>query len=753
MEEKQKFYLTVMLSRIIFQKDDFKIATFEVAQKNDHNILEGTVLTIKGSMPKLEYGMKYKIVAYEVEDKKYGKQYQLLNLRTDFDMSDGNQVKKFLSFILTGRQIDNLFSTLKDPIQAMETGNVEELSKVKGISTYTANRIIENYNLNKDNSVAYIQLYDYGLSKLAIDRIVAHYGSPEMAVQKIKTNPYILIDEMERYGWKKADAIALNGGIAPTSKFRLVAFAKYYLNTCAQDNGNTWIDLQELRNAYTDLIPEATDLQVQEALKTLTTPILDKEPPVQYFPETNKICLTRYRNLEKEISKELKRIQAAPALSYNKNSMSQVIKEVENAQGWQFEEEQIKATQMVLDNQVSIITGGAGVGKSSSLALATKVLTHSVPYDIRQTALSGRAASRMKEITGLNGYTIHRLIGLKPESDCPEYNENHPLTCDVVILDETSMVDGVIFLKLLKAIRTGCKLVMLGDIHQLESIGICNLLKDMIHSEVIPYVMLEKIHRQAAKSGIITTATTVKQGKQIIPSITYEGEYTNGELQDLDMVVLSGNEHTQEVILDNYKKLLKQGISKDDIDVIVPMRKRGKICLNVLNLLIQDIVANKAFETAVLRYDKELDKKIEVYENDRVIVTENCYHDIYRVEDEEEVPIFNGNIGKVISIGDDSMIVDIYQLGEVTIPKRLYSCLDLGYAITCHAKQGSETPYAIIGLDSSCYTLLSKEWLYTALTRAKKHCILVGQNLSLHRAVQVSSVSNKKTWLTEFLKG
>ena len=360
MEEKKsdKISLEVMLNRVIFQQDTFQIISFTVTDLNSD--LRGTNITVKGTAPTVEYGMTYKIIVKEVIDKKYGKQYELISIRTDYDMSDGNQVKKFFSFFLTGRQIDSLFQNLEDPVEVLENKDVEKLCTIKGIKQYTARKIIEAYFLNKDNSEAYIKLHDFGLTKNAIDRLVNAYGTPEMAIEKVTTNPYILIEEVKNYGWKKADAIALNSGIGPTSQFRLCAFTKYYLDKCANEDGDTWIDLQELRNAFADEIPEANDEQIRECLKTLTSTFVQNKASVKYFPVSNRICLTKHYELEQEICNELKRIKSGKNLEYNKNAFDFVKKEIEAVQGWTFEEEQIQATKLALDNQVSVITGPAG---------------------------------------------------------------------------------------------------------------------------------------------------------------------------------------------------------------------------------------------------------------------------------------------------------------------------------------------------------------------------------------------------------
>ena len=742
MKEKEVIKAKLKVSRITFEREEFKIVKFE-------KLDDGKVITVKGIFPELVYGMTYSALLEPVRDPKWGMQYNLVSLNSSYDLKDKGEAKKFMSYFLTTYQLNTLFTNCEDPIKLLEEENAEELIKIKGISENKAKKMITAYQNNKDNSKLYAKLYDYGISLKSAAHLLEVYKSADLVIEKINNNPYVLIDDVEGYGWKKTDAIALNMGVAPTSKFRLQAFIKYYLKQTAMEEGNTWMDLQELRNAFYEVIPEATDEQIRDAIKVLSNTFNGK-PCVQYDSNTNRICLTRYKDLEQEIAHELKRLQSAPNLVYDKSSIEKIRKEIEKVNGWEFTEEQMLSTQLILDSPVSIITGGGGSGKTSSLQLATTILSRGHSYSIAQTALSGRAASRMSEITGLEGKTIHRLLNISPPLYKPTYTKNNPLEQDIVILDETSMVDGEIFVQLLRAVKTGAKLVMLGDIHQLEAIGLCNLLNDMIESGQIPYVKLEKIHRQAAKSGILSTALLVKEGKQIIPSIDFTGEQTLGELQDLDLVVLEGNTYTQEVVIDTYKKLLRQGISKDDIDIIVPMRKRGSISLNTLNGIVQEMTDNDFYNSITVGNAKAEDER-DIYVNDKIIVTKNCYHGA-KNEQGEDIAIFNGNIGKVLDITDKDIVLDIFGTGKVYLSKSFGEVLDLGYAITCHAKQGSEIPYAIVALDSSCYTLASREWLYTALTRAKKRCILIGQNTTLFKAVRTSSISKKHTWLTEMLK-
>lgn len=914
------------LSRVVFDNQEgFKIASFLVKNENETRPLDecGISETFKGQMGTVKFGTNYIIKAKEIIDARYGKQYEVISLRTNFKMDTKEQQRIFFERILSPSQIKALFDTFENPVEILENKDYESLCAIKGIKMATALKMVSYYFANKDNSEAYVKLNQFGLTKRAIDKMVEEFNSnPTKLVDEITKNPYIVIDMIDGFGWQKADAMALNIGIGPTDTFRIGAFIKYFLKSEAFDKGDTWIGLQELREAIAETIPEATDEDVSKTLKGLMGDGITKQE-VKYYPARDRIALTYLVDMEKNISEELKRIQNGKNLHYNEQDFDFIKEEIEDRQGWKFEEEQVLATKTILNNPVSIITGLAGCvdcdteffsqdgwkkiseykegdlvlqynfkdksciglvkperyikqrcnefyhirsktsnfnvcfsgdhtivyqknewdggtivhtnvkqfinnintheesvgyfindtkcfpglikeneehkwkteipskkdslidivktensykycftmpkgyfmarrngfvfvskncGKSSSLSLAVSMLSR---YRIAQCSLSGRAASRMSEITGLEGYTIHRLLKMGPDSKEGKFNKSNPLPYDIVVVDETSMVDGVIFLKLLKAIPTGAKLIMLGDVHQLESIGICNLLNDMIASETIPSVKLEKIHRQAAKSGILTTASEVNNGRINLKNSIGDSFEIRGELQDLEILMKRDSNDIQQVILSKYEDMIKQyGITTKDIDIIVPMRHRGSICLDVLNERIQDLFIDKQKPNITIENMQGSSKKTTTfYEGDKIIITKNNYRICDRNGD--EAPIYNGNLGyvKKISDYDDEIILDLFQQGEVVLKKSDMTGVNLGYAITCHAKQGSEIPYAIIGLDSSAYVLASREWIYTALTRAKKHCVLIGQPNIVNQAVHISRISKKRTWLKEFLKG
>lgn len=469
--------------------------------------------------------------------------------------------------------------------------------------------------------------------------------------------------------------------------------------------------------------------------------------------DKTQLGLQELRDMEESIAYHLHRIaQGQPQQA--KDAESEIAM-IEQRQGWSFTEEQMNAVRGVLGHNVNIITGYAGTGKSSVVSAVVKVLGD---YSFSQCALSGRAAARLTEVTGKEGVTIHRLLGYINGKFM--HDEQSPLTDDIIILDEISMVGAELFLELLKAIPTGTKLIMLGDDGQLESIGLCNIFKDMLDSGVIPVYRLTQIHRQAAKSAIITESMKVRQGVQLFNS-GWVGMETRGEQQDLDLKVYSDYTLTSDTIIEQYKRLLSEGVSHHRIQIVVPMKSRGDACTLKLNKRIQDIVnAGNAYTAVGIGQEKDKAPTYSLRLGDRVICVRNMYRAErpYPVIDEEGnespdiCPVYNGDRGVITQLLPEYMIVKFDLWGDIKIPRTDYINIELGYALSCHKLQGSEADYVIIGLDYVSRILLTREWVYTAITRAKKHCIIVAEGRALEYAISNSNIPLKQTFLTALLR-
>ena len=401
---------------------------------------------------------------------------------------------------------------------------------------------------------------------------------------------------------------------------------------------------------------------------------------------------------------------------------------------------------LVLRRNGSIfITGNCG--KSSTVAGMLEVFKEN--YTFAQTALSGRASCNLSDITGEDGYTIHRLLGYNPKTGY-RYNKNNQLPKDEIILDEISMVGADIFYKLIQSIKTGSKLVMLGDRHQLEAIGVGNIMFDMIESRYIKCVELTKIHRQAEKSAIITESIKVRNQEQIIDK-NFVGKEIRGELQDFELDIYTDKNKTSKKIIEHFEELLP--LTKDifDIQVIVPMKNRGKASAYYLNNLLQEIVIDVKNNTGLL-IGENSKFPFTIYLGDKVLNNKNNYETLNEYGD--EVPIFNGDLGVVVGMDTyrNTLVVNFNNKGNIYITKDHLSHISLGYASTCHKMQGSGIKYVIAGLDYSHYKLLTKEMVYTMQTRAKEHCVLCAENKALRYAINHTGVSTKQTHLKELLQ-
>lgn len=753
-----------------FSEGEFAILNFDVKEKVEGEIKTNKYgnISVKGYNfdPDYDSNKEYVILAkLESEHPIYGEQWSCLMVNESLDIKDPKQQKIFMQSFLTESQIRNLFNAFENPLAVIESGDTEKLKKVNGIGEKTSELIIKKFNDNKDYSEAYIELCSYGLTTGTIKKLCDSYGSAKILINKIKEDPYILASEVNGIGFKRADEMALRSGLGRLSLKRLEAFIKHILNEGAL-SGYSWIS----SGVLVDKIENELDSFPLEDIVAVVGTL--KEKKIVWDGEVGKVALQKYYKMEVNIMNELLRIKDGNG-EYDFKDWEERILRVQKVQGFDFTEEQIQAIKDAMEHQVMIITGKAGSGKTSTVLGAIKALGD---VSFAQCCLAGKAAARMEEATGYPASTIHRLLGFNPSNYTEEnsspflHNENCPLSQEIVILDEFSMVGGELFLSLLKAIPTGSKFIMIGDQGQLPSIGALNIASDLTECNTIHTSYLTEIHRQAKKSAVITDSIKVSNGEQIIDK-GFVGKEVRGELQDLELDIFDDNSLTTDKAIKHFKE--KLAMSNNDImevQLVVPMNLRGKTSAYTLNNLAQEIWNPRSNDKkeVCLSIDKEKEYYIRV--GDKIINVKNNYKistvhkdefDRWETETDEigdprKVSVFNGYTGQVIDITSNDDIIAFFPLvGEtVIIPKdhwRKDKGINLGYALSCHKIQGSSFKYPICVLDSSHYVMLSREWLYTAMTRSSLYCTVVAENKALRQAINTTSVQNKQTFLRDLI--
>lgn len=738
----------------------FTIASFDLVKEIDGEVEIHPIyktFTVVGIMPYLMEDADYEISATEVENKKYGKQYQVnsINLYLPNGIESKEGQKEFLDIIFTKLQVKEMYEALDDPYMTLKDGDISSLVKVKNCGMKTAVAWIDKFKTYMPLSNAMKELSEYGLTEALLRRIVNHYKSSDIAVEIIQNKPYKLI-EVNGVGWHKCDEIAMKGGLKPDSPERIGTYILYYLQERANEgysyipaDANTEIEngivskTQKPINFIDTMIEFFGDDISDEALKGGLDYVNDQ----LWFSDDRKfVGLKRIYDLETSVAENLIRIRDGEN-DFKYSNWKNIIKQKEIDQGWEYNEQQIEGIKAVLENQVVVITGKAGTGKSSIVDAMIAVLQG---YSYAQTALSGRAAARMAEITHEEGYTIHRLLGF-PKGDRDHggfvFHEDNKLPRDIIILDEVSMVDGELFNRLVKAIKTGSKLIMLGDTGQLECIGCMNIAADLIASKEIVSIELSQIHRQAANSGIITESIKARKGIQLIEK-DWIGTEVRGKLNDLVLDCFSDKSNTFYKVMQHASSELEDGTDIMDLMVIAPSYKNESGVDN-LNAALQSLYNPDSSEKKEVFVQKSSKAWI-LREGDKIINVQNDYY----AKNKFTAGIFNGNIGVVknIDIDANTIAVDFQDIpGIMILPKKNWKDLELGYAITCHKAQGSQCKKVIVGLDFGSFIQLSREWVYTAMTRAIDKCYMVAQNNALRYAVSKNSISVKRTHLVNLL--
>lgn len=759
MEEERVYKLHVKMCTRWYPKpnkpepknNDWQIVRAKVIKaidSDDSLELEYGQLTLVGNMVVMEPGAVYLVYVTKGWNEKFNKiQYDIQYSQEVREFKTKQQIEDFLEMFITPRQIKALYSITDEPLKLIDEHNVEELCKAAGIGAATAERIISRYEACKDYGPAYGELGQMGITKALIDKLIGFYNSADTVLDIIKNRPYMLADDIKGIGFLKADEIALKNGFDRHDIERVKAFIVYTMNDVANNVGSTYISYTYLmdkideiigRDTPQDVIDDALDFLIDNKIVWCNDRVFEDGTV-----ETT-LALKRYYDIEKELAYHIRRLIDAPSnITLSDKEINEKIKDQEKRQGWCYTDTQKYGVKVIADNNVVIIRGYGGTGKSSTVAGLLSCLDDE--YHFEQCALSGKASVNLTDITGIEGKTIHRLLKYNPSHGGFTYCEEEPLDTNMVILDEGSMVDISLALSLFQAIPTGAKLVILGDTNQLPPIGAGNLLQDMIDSEIIPVVTFDKIHRQGAKSGIIPFSIEVANGITHYKQ-SWEGEEVLGELQDLKMIgfkcARDDEKPSVDLIMKEYKEMYQECKDASQITVVLPTNTRGT-CTKVINKLIQDYVLPRRTrgDFVEIGIGKE---KCNVYRGDRILVLKNNY----------DLDIFNGNVGEVLAINkeNNSLVAD-FGRGEVEIKGTALNELDLGYAISTHKSQGSTLPYLIYCIDNTHYVMLNRQQVYTGITRAKKKATFIFETKALNSAIRTSKIKYVNTFLYHFLVG
>ena len=616
----------------------------------------------------------------------------------------------------------------------------ERLAEVKGISERKAMEIADQVNEKRDLRQAMIFLQQYGITMNLAVKVYQQYGQEVYGI--IRENPYRLADDIEGVGFRTADEIAVRVGIRMDSDFRIRSGILYVLLQ-ASTEGHTYLPEEELTRRTGQLL-EVGEEQIEKQYMDLAIErkIIMKQGENQtqiyaasfYYMEANTATMLKQLNVNYEV----------PDLEIEER-----VRRIEKQTGMELDEHQMTAVKEAVRNGLLIITGGPGTGKTTTINTIIKYFEME-GLDIFLAAPTGRAAKRMSETTGFEARTIHRMLELNGGVDGAagfERNEQNPLETDVVIIDEMSMVDISLMHALLKAVAVGTRLILVGDVNQLPSVGPGSVLRDIIRSHECNVVMLTKIFRQASTSDIIVNAHKINQGEEVT-------------LDNKSMDFFFLKRYDADVIISVVLQLIKQKLPKFvdatpyDIQVLTPMRK-GLLGVERLNGILQRYLNPPSPQKREKEHGDILFR-----EGDKIMQTRNNYQleweirTKYGLSVDKGTGVFNGDMGIVREINDfaETMTVEFDEGRMVEYPYKLLDELELAYAITIHKSQGSEYPAVVIPLLSGPSMLMNRNLLYTAVTRARKCVTLVGNEVTFEQMVQNTSQQKRYSGLCDRLK-
>ena len=614
----------------------------------------------------------------------------------------------------------------------------ERLAEIKGISNRKAMEIASQVNEKRDLRQAMIFLQQYGITMNLAVKVYQAYGQDVYGI--IRENPYRLADDIDGVGFRTADEIAARVGIRMDSDFRVRSGILYTLLQ-ASGEGHTYLPETELTPRASKLL-NVTAEQVEKQYMDLA---IERKIILKQMEDQTQIYAASFYYMEANTATMLKRLNVSYDVS--DAEIEQRIRGIEKKSG--MDEHQVTAVKEAVRNGLLVITGGPGTGKTTTINTIIRYFELE-GLEIFLAAPTGRAAKRMSETTGFEARTVHRMLELNGGAEGSggfERDESNPLEANVIIVDEMSMVDISLMYSLLKAISVGTRLILVGDVNQLPSVGPGSVLRDIIQSHACNVVMLTKIFRQASTSDIIVNAHKINHGEEVI-------------LDNKSMDFFFLKRYDADVIINVVLQLIKQKLPKFvdatpyDIQVLTPMRK-GLLGVERLNGILQRYMNPPANDKVEKEYGSTVFR-----EGDKVMQTKNNYQLAWEIRTkfgltvDKGLGIFNGDMGIIRQINDfaEQMIIEFDEGRMVEYPYKLLDELELAYAITIHKSQGSEYPAVVIPLLGGPMMLMNRNLLYTAVTRARKCVTLVGNEVTFQQMIQNTSQQKRYSGLCDRLK-
>ncbi len=730
-----RIIIDCIIENIVYENPENGYVICEVTSKT-----EGDFYAV-GYMPRIRPGEHAELTGEWVTHPEYGEQFKVEIYNTVMPSEETAIIKYLSSGIIKGVREANakkLYEAFGDAVFDVLTNEPDRISELKGISRERAYIMCKSFNEQRSVQNIIMFLQQYNITAHTAIKIHKIFGNE--SVDMIKKNPYSLANSIDGISFKTADIIAFNLGLPKNSPERISCAIVYFLRDAAYSNGHTYMP-KSLLLEHIAYNLGVTDTEAENAIAEL---IAEREIVIDTVDNTEVLYLFSLYYDEKYIAKRIISMsQSQSKYAISEDSAESETDSFERDNSITLAKKQRDAVVTALSSGIMVLTGGPGTGKTTTINAIITIMER-LNLKVSLAAPTGRAAKRMAQLTDREAKTIHRLLGAQVmgNSHIFTYDEEHPLDSDVIILDEVSMVDTSLMASFLRAVKPGGHIILSGDGDQLPSVGAGNVLCDIIDSGSIPVVKLTDIFRQSEESLIIVNAHRINNGK--LPELA-------DRTKDFFFMRRSNPTDVSQTVTELYKTRLPKTYDINpitDIQVLSPTKK-GITGTVELNRKLQASINPPDNGRREYKYGQVIFR-----EGDKVMQTRNNYDMEYTAEGGEKgMGIYNGDMGIVNAIHTDDryMIITFDDGKTVEYPFSELDELDLAYAITVHKSQGSEFMYTIIPISTYMPMLMTRNLLYTAITRAKNMVILVGNEKIIENIIRNDSYTKRFTGLPERL--